>query len=153
MKNIAHDTTDQSALVPSALCLGVGGTAARRPEPAGFAEPATAVLPGCRGAARTGARRTGRSFRAELHCGLAPGVHRAAWPGAENEAEKLAACGCAGSATFGLAAGSVIDPISSSPVSSELPCETVPDRVTAEPANSAPKVRAVGLQGMGDAGE
>jgi len=88
-------------------------------------------------------------LRAELHCGVAPGVHGAAWPGVA----EIAGCGCAGIATSGLAAGSVIDPVSSTPVSNELPCITVADRVTAEPANSAPKVRAVGLQGMGDAGE
>jgi hypothetical protein len=103
----------------------------------------------CRGAARTGARRTGRSFKAELHCGVPPGVHGAAWPGVA----ELAGGGCAGIAMFGLAAGSVITPVSSTSVSNEPPWTTVADKVTAEPANSAPKVRAVGLQGMGEAGE
>jgi hypothetical protein len=88
-------------------------------------------------------------LRAELHRGLAPGVHVAAWPGVA----ELAAGGCAASATSGLAAGSVIDPVSSTPVSNEPPCITVTYKVTAEPANNAPKVRAVGFHGMGDAGE
>lgn len=142
-------------LAPSALCLGVVGTAVRLPEPAGFAEAAAAVRAGtlCRGTSCTGARRTGRSFSGEPHRGAAPGVHGTAWPGVESETEGLTAGSCAGSAMGGLADGSVIVPISSSPVSSEPPCITVADSVTADPANSAPKVRAVGLQGVGDAGE
>jgi hypothetical protein len=88
-------------------------------------------------------------LRAELHCGLAPGVHGAAWPGVA----ELAGGGCADIATSELAADSVIDPVSSTPVSNEPPCIMVTDKVTAKPANNAPKVRAVGFQGMGDAGE
>lgn len=55
--------------------------------------------------------------------------------------------------TFELAADSVIAPVSSTPVSNKPPCITVADNVTAERANSDPKVRAVGLQGRGDVGE
>ena len=172
MKSVAHEPGDGSVtLCTSGLGGGSGGCG-------GAMVGTIGAMPWCRGdcgkASRAGwfrlggcscpsrdavprhpratpARRTGRSFSGEPHRGAAPGVHGTAWPGVESETEGLTAGSCAGSAMGGLADGSVIVPISSSPVSSEPPCITVADSVTAYRANSAPKVRAVGLQGVGDA--
>jgi hypothetical protein len=66
---------------------------------------------------------------------------------------ELAVGSCCGSATIGLAEGSTIDPVSSPASSGEPPCKTVAESVTADPANSAPRVRAVGLHELGDADE
>ena len=107
----------------------------------------------CCGACCTGARRTGRSPRDEPHCGAAPGVHGAVWPGPESAVVELAAGSCCGCATVGSAGDLMIDP-ASSPVSSGVPpCATVTESVTADPANSAPRMRAVGLHELGDADE
>lgn len=137
---------------------GVGEYAGEVLEPADpIAAAATEALGAagtlCRGADCTGARRTGRSLRGEPHRGAAPGVQGAACPGPENDAAGLAAGSCCGSALIGLAEGSTIDPVSPPASSSEPPCKTVAESVTADPTNSAPRVRAVGLRELGDADE
>lgn len=92
-------------------------------------------------------------MRDEPHWGVAPGVQGAACPGPENDAAELAVGSCCGSATIGLAEGSTIDSASPPASSGEPPCKTVAESVTADPANSAPRVRAVGLRELGDADE
>jgi hypothetical protein len=144
-------------VAPSASCRGAVGPAAEVAEEAGLPEVAAeeAVEAGatCCGACCTGARRTGRATRDEPHCGAAPGVHGAAWPGPESAAVEFAAGSCSGCATVGPTDDLVIDP-ASSPVSSGVPpCATVAESVTADPAKSAPRMRAVGLHELGDANE
>jgi hypothetical protein len=48
-------------------------------------------------------------------------------------------------------AGLVANPGSTLPSSSEPPCSTVADMVTAEPANNAPRVRTINFHELGDA--
>lgn len=68
-------------------------------------------------------------------------------PGAETDPLGL------GPMPVGLASGWVNDPASSPAGSSESPFKTVEANITADPANNAPSVRAVGLHELGGADE
>lgn len=143
-----------SALALPADRLGAAGPAAELLEAAGLTEATSAEVASvrpCRGDACTGARRTGRSPRDEPHCGAAPGVQGAAWPGPETGVEGFVAnAPCP--VLVGLVTGSVIGPASPPASRSEPPFNAVEANITADPANNAPRVRAVGLHELGDTG-
>ena len=83
------------------------------------------------------------------HSGGAPDAQGAAGSGAG----KLASGSGWDGATMGGLTGGLVATGSTPASSSEPPCSTVADMVTAEPANNAPRVRAVNFHEPGDADE